>query len=51
MTMNILRIALLTLVFYGFAQADGLAKGKFDGTWEYVAEHAPEGLSERYYDH
>ena len=43
MTMNILRIALLTLVFYGFAQADGLAKGKFDGTWEYVAEHAPEG--------
>lgn len=43
MTMNILRVALLILVICGFAQADELAKGKFDGTWEYVAEHAPEG--------
>ncbi len=43
MTMNILRVALITLLFTGFAHAEALAKGKFDGTWEYVAEHAPEG--------
>lgn len=43
MTMNILRVGLLTFVLCEFAQADELAKGKFDGTWEYVAEHAPEG--------
>jgi len=43
MTMNILRVAFLSLLFSEFAQANDLAKGKFDGTWEYMAEYAPEG--------